>query len=79
MGLCVGEKGYSVLYSACLRWCVVDGKGDCEMEDVMQVGAMVTYMMDMMRWKEASFGSTWLTLVVSNLGFLIGGGLPKDG
>lgn len=40
---------------------------------------MVTYMMDMMRWKEASFGSTWFTLVVANLGFLVGGGLPKDG
>ncbi|GMH37943.1 hypothetical protein BSKO_05827 [Bryopsis sp. KO-2023] len=44
----------------------------------LMVGAMVAYISDMLRWREAAIGSIWFTLVVSNLGFLIGSSLQAD-
>ncbi|CAD7699316.1 unnamed protein product [Ostreobium quekettii] len=51
---------------------VLGGIGGRLVVGMLLVGAMVTYIMDALRLREAAFASVWFTLVVANIGFLTG-------
>eukprot|EP00884_Botryococcus_braunii_P004652 jgi/Botrbrau1/14188/Bobra.182_3s0121.1 len=53
--------------------CVVAGFGGKLPVGVMMVGAMVTYILDALRYREGTFGAVWLSLGATNLSFLISG------
>ena len=48
------------------------------LQAALQVGAVFTYTVDILRWREAAFASVWITLVAANVGFIISTIFQRD-